>query len=237
MVATSAANMPPGVLFAARHCCRKGTPRALGGRNGQLLMVPMATASFGAAMLRGRRRQITRRRAATVRDLLLGGQETQAAMDTHQEDPVATVAKSLSRATSGRQQWTQSVLQSMIKADLVELCQSKGLKNTSRCKKYELIEFLLEQSSAPHTAQQSLHSADLSSLALSTHGLSSVEETLRAVFTTARVDGRALQLPSTFGPKERALAHRVAEDLGLNHESHGDGPDRQLWIWSTRVTA
>jgi len=174
----------------------------------------------------------------TVRDLLLVGQEeTQAALATHQEDPVATVATSLSGAMSGPERWTQSLLQSMIKADLVELCQTQGLKNTGRCKKYELIEFLLEQNLEPHTAQQSLHSADLSSLALSTHGLDIVEETLRAVFTTARSDERALQLPPTFGPKERALAHRVAEELGLNHESHGDGPDRQLWIWSTRVTA
>eukprot|EP00930_Biecheleria_cincta_P016935 TRINITY_DN13605_c0_g1_i1.p1 TRINITY_DN13605_c0_g1~~TRINITY_DN13605_c0_g1_i1.p1 ORF type:complete len:207 (+),score=30.37 TRINITY_DN13605_c0_g1_i1:191-811(+) len=161
--------------------------------------------------------------------------------------PMATAASSLAcmvrsrgrrmtRQSAGHEKWTKAGLQKMGRADLMELCQTHGLKDTSRCKKHELIEYLLEQSADPQSVKQSFDSAELSSLALSTHGWKTVETTLRAAFATAKSDGKALKLPSTFGARERKLAHLVAEELGLNHESHGEGVDRRVWIWSTRAS-
>eukprot|EP00930_Biecheleria_cincta_P004590 TRINITY_DN105506_c0_g1_i1.p1 TRINITY_DN105506_c0_g1~~TRINITY_DN105506_c0_g1_i1.p1 ORF type:complete len:1124 (-),score=248.83 TRINITY_DN105506_c0_g1_i1:317-3688(-) len=42
-----------------------------------------------------------------------------------------------------------------------------------------------------------------------------------------------LELPKTLNPYERAMAHEVAAALGLNHESRGEGIERQLCVWAS----
>ncbi|CAE8582241.1 unnamed protein product [Polarella glacialis] len=41
-----------------------------------------------------------------------------------------------------------------------------------------------------------------------------------------------LELPTTLNPYERAMAHEVAANLGLFHESKGEGMARQLCVWA-----
>ncbi|CAE7214877.1 unnamed protein product [Symbiodinium pilosum] len=40
-----------------------------------------------------------------------------------------------------------------------------------------------------------------------------------------------ITLPSNLSRNERAFLHRIADELGLNHESVGEGPQRALRIW------
>ncbi|CAE7523968.1 IGHMBP2 [Symbiodinium sp. CCMP2592] len=44
--------------------------------------------------------------------------------------------------------------------------------------------------------------------------------------------GQPLQLPAKLNPYERAIAHEVAKELGLMHESRGEGSERRLVVWS-----
>ncbi|CAE7260210.1 IGHMBP2 [Symbiodinium pilosum] len=44
--------------------------------------------------------------------------------------------------------------------------------------------------------------------------------------------GQPLQLPPKLSPYERAIAHEVAKELGLMHESRGEGSERRLLVWS-----
>ncbi|CAJ1458896.1 unnamed protein product [Effrenium voratum] len=41
-----------------------------------------------------------------------------------------------------------------------------------------------------------------------------------------------VELPKSLNPFERAMAHEVATSLGLQHESRGEGMERQLIVWS-----
>ena len=62
------------------------------------------------------------------------------------------------------------------------------------------------------------------------------EEQLKAKFQkqfeplTTKVG--SLMLPKSLTSYERAMAHEVATQLGLKHESVGEGTDRQLRVWS-----
>lgn len=54
------------------------------------------------------------------------------------------------------------------------------------------------------------------------------QKRLRHVLDT----GQPLQLPAKLNPYERAIAHEVAKELGLMHESRGEGSERRLVVWS-----
>lgn len=43
-------------------------------------------------------------------------------------------------------------------------------------------------------------------------------------------DRTEIQFPSSFNSRERLLVHQVAEELGLTHESKGEGKDRQITV-------
>ncbi|CAN0381308.1 unnamed protein product, partial [Hapterophycus canaliculatus] len=50
-------------------------------------------------------------------------------------------------------------------------------------------------------------------------------------------DQEELELPSELTARQRALAHETAEWLGLEHASRGEGQQRTLVLWRSRVAA
>lgn len=43
--------------------------------------------------------------------------------------------------------------------------------------------------------------------------------------------GESMKLDASYDSDQRRIAHRVADQLGLQHESSGNGEGRQLFIW------